>query len=559
MAIVAGAVKRQTGQRPVGLHCEERGGYMRNKWLLCLAVSVSLILSGFVGAGGAYEYTLCGRPLTVQGYITQEIDYGLVRHKYDNQSGFNSFLTSAMLEVGYQATDNMRLYASGYSEIDWAYEILGNGRNAQWDKKGFGDSRHYNYMRTNGNDLLHEAYVTWANEGFFLRVGKQIVQWGETDGWRLTNLINPIDQRRISGDVKFETTILPIWLVRAEYNAKLDTRFLTEAGVQFILDPSFQFRGNQGVMLGNEYMGVGAPYADIPLGPLGTANLGRIYKDIELPHDFDPNFFSYGLKLRGVLSDGTLLNLMGFYGRDREFVAAPSSPFAILEPPRSGSDQYDNRWLYDMVESGYHPIFKFIGFSAAKEVPQLAFQALSNIAPVFRIESMYAFNRVYGTNELLNDSKKFVKTDEFDAAISMDYKVRMKWLNPDVGITINPTFFFQRIMNLYHGYGTTLAGPNQRLEMTNVGTLGDRMNENNYKFALMLNTQYMHGKLMPMFFWMRNVTNAYDMYMFKLSYTPTSSLSYSLAGFFFGGKYQTGLETNKNKDKVVATITYSFN
>ncbi len=35
-----------------------------------------------------------------------------------------------------------------------------------------------------------------TNNQFYFRVGKQIVQWGETDGFLLMNQINPIDQRR---------------------------------------------------------------------------------------------------------------------------------------------------------------------------------------------------------------------------------------------------------------------------------------------------------------------------------------------------------------------------
>ncbi len=192
------------------------------------------------------------------GYITQEVDFGLVQNKYDTQSGFNSFLTSAMLEVSYMPTDETKLFASGSFQADWAYEIFGSGRNKQWEKKGFADSRSHQYIYDNGNDLLHEAHFTWSGEHFYLRVGKQIVQWGETDVWRLTNLINPIDTRRGVADVKFETTIVPIWMVRAEYNTK-KVSFANELGFQFIFDPAFQYRGNLTVEPGNDYQGVFSP------------------------------------------------------------------------------------------------------------------------------------------------------------------------------------------------------------------------------------------------------------------------------------------------------------
>jgi hypothetical protein len=37
---------------------------------------------------------------------------------------------------------------------------------------------------------------TWTPGDFLFRVRKQIVRWGETDGFRLMDQINPLDQRR---------------------------------------------------------------------------------------------------------------------------------------------------------------------------------------------------------------------------------------------------------------------------------------------------------------------------------------------------------------------------
>ncbi len=532
---------------------------MRNRWIFALAVCVSLALPCFTGTVYAYEASVCGKPLTIQGYIQQEIHYGLVRDKYDVQSGLNSFLTTALLEIGYKPTNDLKLFASGYFEGDWAYEILGNSRNNQWDKKDFGGSRHHQYIRDDWNDWLHEAHVTWANEGFYLRVGKQIVQWGETDGQRLANLINPIDQRRGLTDVKFDTTVLPIWMLRAEYNTKVDTRFLTDFGVQFILDPAFKFRGNEITVLGNDEQGIFAPGVNGPTIPFLFPNgsyIGKAYTDIEKPHDFDPTYFSYGLKFRGVLSDGTIVNILGFYGRDRDYAAATSGAGAVFS-----FNNWDYKGILSPVQSGYYPYYKFVGLTLAKEVPQLAFQVLSNIAPVFRLESTYAFNTTYGTNEAVDASKQFVKTDELAVALTMDYKVRVRWLNPTVGITINPQVFFQREMNFNHGFATGATPFNPtRIEMSQRGSIAGALHENNYKYSLLLMTQYLNTKLTPMAMWIRDVQNATDMYLFKLTYARDSNWTYGLSGVFFSGKYAgNGMEVMRHKDKVWATVSYSFN
>ncbi len=531
---------------------------MRRKWLLCLAVCMSMSLAGFGGTAQAYKVDVCGRPLTIQGYIQQEIDYGLVKHKYETQSGFNSFLTTAMLEMGYMPTDNTKLYASGYFEGDWAYELLGNGRNVQWDRKGFGDSRHHNYIHDDFDDLLHEAHFTWSGEEFYLRVGKQIVQWGETDGQRLANLVNPIDQRRGVTDVKFDTTILPIWMIRAEYNAKLNNPFFLDFGVQFIIDPAFRYRGNEIGGTANNVCGVNA--AGVNAGP--SLTVGEMYSDIEKPRDFDFNYFTYGLKLKGTLPDGTVVSLLGYYGRDRDYAYAATSPFFFVT-----ANNWDRtKGVLNTVKKGYYPYYKFVGLTIAKEVPQLAFSALSNIAPIFRLESTYAFNTKYGTSELLDESKQYAKTDELAVALTMDYKVRVPWLNPNVGITVNPQFFFQREMNFYHGYGVTGFDPVtyapviSRLSLNPRLSIYEPLNENSYKFSILLTTFYMHGKLQPMFMWIRDVSNAGDMYLAKLTYTRNQNWSYGLSGVLFQGKYPgQGMEPARNKDKIWATVTYSFN
>ncbi len=145
---------------------------MKGKVILSLAVCTALFFIGFAETGSAYEWDICGRPVTITGYIQQEIHYGLVQHKYDTQSGLNSFLTTALLEIGYRPTDNLKLFASGYFEGDWAYEILGNGRNTQWDTKGFGDSRSHQYIRDDWKRLASRGPYHLCNRPFHAARGE---------------------------------------------------------------------------------------------------------------------------------------------------------------------------------------------------------------------------------------------------------------------------------------------------------------------------------------------------------------------------------------------------
>ncbi len=530
---------------------------MKRACILLLAVCIWLVC--FAGISRAYEFAICGRPLTVFGYITQEVHYGLVRNKYDVQSGFNSFLTSAMLEIGYMPTDNLKFFTSGYFEADWAYEILGNGRNNQWDAKGFGDSRHHQYIRDDWNDWLREAHVTYTTPNFYLRIGKQIVQWGESNA-QVTNRINPIDQRRGVTDVKLDNTILPTWLVRAEYNTKVDSTFLQDFGVQLIIDPAFKFRGNEIVSTGNDWQGIFAPGVKIDAGlptflsPDGSFYVGQTYNAIENPHDFDLNYMSFGLRIRAEMK-GTIFHLMGYYGRDRDYVQKTTGSFFDGGGFGPSSNNYDGIPLYHTVGEAYYPYYKFIGFTATREVDQLKAGFLGGVAPVFRFESAYAFNTSYTSTDAAG-SMPVVKTDELTTALAIDWKVKIDFLNPTTYFNIGPEFVFQREMDLTHGYTSTgtRIRPN-----SNRNAVGEVLQENNYSYSLSANTSYFHNKLFLLAAWSHSNTAKDDFYMFKTSYTPNGNWSYGLTSVFFSGKWATnGNETMRHKDKIIGSITYTF-
>jgi hypothetical protein len=530
---------------------------MKRTLMFFLAVCITVSI-GLAQMSHAYETAICGRPLTLFGYITQEVDYGMnSRSHFETQSGLNSFLTTAMLEVGYMPTDNLKLFTSGYFEADWAYEILGGGRNNQWDAKGFSESRHHQYLRDDWNDWLREAHVTYTTPNFYLRVGKQIVQWGESNA-QVTNRVNPIDQRRGPTDVKLDNSILPNWLVRAEYNTKVNSTFIQDFGLQFIIDPAFKFRGNAVVLPGTDWQGVFNPNVNLNIGlppflsPDGSVYVGQIYSDIEKPNDFDLKYWSYGLRMRAEVQ-GTIFHLMGYYGRDRDYVANGPGAFIDFAPNPSG------RPILHPVTEGYYPYYKFVGLTATRELVPLKVDFLGGVAPVARFESAYSFNTTHSTNDGSVNGQQFVKTDEMTLALALDWKVKIDWLNSKSYITINPEFVFQREMNFNHGYYESSPGTYSRVTMNNRGTIGDGLQENNYQYSLLLMTSYFHNKLSPIFAWGHNNTSKSDFLMGKLSFAPNQNWTYNMQYFFFQGtRDNDGNNPMRNHDKILGSITYTF-
>ncbi len=88
------------------------------------------------------------------------------------------------------------------------------------------------------------------------------------------------------------------------------------------------------------------------------------------------------------------------------------------------------------------------------------------------------------------------------------------------------------------------------------------MYQNDYKYSLLLMTSYFHNKLSPMVVWARNQTLKDNMFMVKLTWQQNERWSFGLSGLYFDGvkaDENVGSSVLKNKDKVWATVTYSFN
>ncbi|MEW5980230.1 MAG: DUF1302 family protein [Acidobacteriota bacterium] len=65
---------------------------------------------------------------------------------------------------------------------------------------------------------LWEAYADFVGGPVFLRIGKQNLSWGETDGFRLLDLINPLDNTFGGIFEDLDDRRIPIMLLRGAYN-----------------------------------------------------------------------------------------------------------------------------------------------------------------------------------------------------------------------------------------------------------------------------------------------------------------------------------------------------
>jgi hypothetical protein len=474
------------------------------------------------------------------GYITQSASYG-VHNDYNTEHGVNSLLTNVLLESDFRFADTAKFFLSGMFTADWIYDV--KSRDSSWNDKMFDKSRvHGNglYMDNEYWQLLKEAHVTWNPSDFLFRFGKQIVVWGEMDGVRLMDQINPLDSRRGFADVEFENTVIPIWLVRAEYNPRVNSSWLTDLNLQFVFNPNVTFIPNQNLTTGNDAGGIWAPqaYAFDPFFPGGAAHIGSQTLLIDRPRSFDSEGFGYAFRVSGnILGGATSLNY--FYGREKDPATLPTG--AGISGPAS-----DGRLILNPIQQGFYSLLRFVGATYSRDIPALRSGALGGVAPVVRVESIYAFSNTFGVVDPVTQAGRFVHSDDFRFGLGLDWKVRIRPLNPTAFFTISPQVYYRRITDY------------PSLEEA-TGLKDTDLLKNNYITTLMVSTTYLHTKLAPSVFWMRDWRARADFFRLQLAYSPTPSWQYTLGSIIFdGSKRNVGFDNFSQKDYVFFKIGYKF-
>lgn len=422
--------------------------------------------------------------------------------------------------------------------MDWAYDL--NSDSGEWNQKGFSESRDDLYFLDEAEDIIKELHITWTPGNWNIRLGKQILSWGEMDGMRITDQINPLDSRRGFTDVKFETTILPIWMAKAEYYVPMETSWLWDLGLEFFFNPNLYFQTDLGLDYGNDKGGIWAPGHLLDFGDGFYAHLGSSVENIEKRSGWDGT--EWGIRLKGNFSN-SLITLIYFNG-------ISNSPMPLADYAASDAafladmdfSAWDGLPTYHIYYNGEYHRQKYVGATLTRDLDQLYLSSLGGYSPVLRVEVAYFFDNVYSDFDELT----LVETDELLWGIGCDWKVDIPFLNPMSGINISPQFFHRKIFDY----------PERGLSWYS--------KEDNYKVDVYIETQYLRSKLAPFIYWTRDLTTEDDFYMLGFNYTYDDSWSFgigyvgvetvkdSLAGTGYG------METFKNKDHAYFTVTYQF-
>jgi hypothetical protein len=513
---------------------------MRRKTLLVFAVMFGIISLLCVPCKAELAVDMFGSPLTLMGYVQQGVGYGISGDHYDTKKDLQSFLFQSLLEARYEPQPNLKFFVSGKLNADWAYPIFDS--NSEWNSKGFDQGRDNLYIFDDGQDLLGEAHVTWTPGKDYIRIGKQIVGWGQTDGFKLMDQINPIDQRRGLGDVQFESSIIPMWLVNAEHNTTVNSSWLQELGFQVVFNPNLEFRGNERIEPGNEKYGIWAANIETPLGgpyPFDYAHIGSWADNHDIPSGtFDRDGMEIGVRVRSVINDA-IVTLNGFYGRDNDIVRR------VIGPTIPEISPYDDRLILHLPADAYYPIMRFVGTTFTRDFPSLSSSALGGVAPTWRAEAMYVGGFTNSTT-----LQTFETSDEIRWMVGLDWKIKIDFLNPKAYFFISPQFYQRHIVD----YANSIPGVDY-----NLTDYSGTIQQDNYTSSLLISTSYFHNKLQPMFFWLRDFTGNGSLIKTQISWEQDYHWKYSLGALFVqGADPGVNFEPLQNKDQVYLTVQYRF-
>jgi hypothetical protein len=503
---------------------------MKKRRFLKLFLMVGLISTLTFSSAIAEEFNVLGRSLKLFGYATQGFSYGF-RDKYDTESNLNSALMNLFVEGDYQITKDLKFYGSGMLTVDWIYQLKHSDNS--WNDKLFSKSKKELNVDDKYWQLLKEARLTWSPGDFMFRAGKQIVSWGELLAFRIMDQINPLDQRRGFLDIEFETTIIPIWLFRADYYPKMKSSWLQDLGFEFVWNPNADFIPNQDLQAGNADGGIWAPNVPIPGAHLATAVAA-----IRGPKRWkEGNEFGFRVKANML---GAMTTLNFFYGRDNSPVALAVPPFISPVPPHIFAS--DGDLLLHPFSEGKYPLIKFVGATIAKELTPLRASFLGDVAPTVYLEALYAFDSTFTfTNPFIPILQRFEKSDDFRTGVEVTWKVKIPPLNARSYFAFTGEFLYRRIMD-YPSF-ETIAG----------------LKRNNYQTFLSVNTQYFHGKLTPSFTWIHDINTNSNYFIPKLVYDLDYHWHFTLGGQLFkGAKEGQGLQLFDNKNQIFFKVAYKW-
>jgi len=162
---------------------------------------------------------------------------------------------------------------------------------------------------------LWEAYIDFSRGPAFLRIGRQILAWGETDIFRLLDGINPLDDSFGGPFEDLDDRRIPLWMLRASYNVG------SVGPIASFTVEGFWVPGTWDTRVG-PWAPKGTPYA-LPLPVKAIYDIALV-----CPPERKMSHSRWGVRLQGMLGSKANISVAHY----RSFLDRPKSKVILTEP-----------------------------------------------------------------------------------------------------------------------------------------------------------------------------------------------------------------------------------
>ncbi len=425
------------------------------------------------------------------------------------------------------------------------------------------------------DSTFREVYtdIELAKLPLTLRLGRQMVVWGESDNLRMLDRTNALDATWHGSGVGLETwddLRIPYWMIRATYNLGRIGR-VSDAFLEAYWVPGLWFPLKLGYTPGRPWSFPFAnPFAGSPTGGnfrlLNGSVLGR-------QGDYDKNVgenSQVGLRLGGTTPSGLTLTLNYLYQRTAHDDGVNTASLRGRNQCRLGSARCPtardvaaaNAALMArgvLPAEAYYPYTHAVGFSAS-------YADDTYTEGVFRMETIYEFGKPFADKRrpipTLDATGAAVpsgflgveKSDVWQAFVGFDRATWIRSLNRRSTFFLTGQVFWQYIPAGTSRFQGQVSAQDKVRNWEMVGTIA-------------ASTLYLRGKLLPTAFYVLDPINRYSsQFGWLVDYYVTPRLIVRLAqSYFFVPGYGGQVDESwglgglyRRWDETVLRLTYQF-
>ncbi|GEM_PF-5175400 len=430
-------------------------------------------------SGNAYsvDYVIFGKEVNITGYLSQEFAFSAHsdkkvelspdgRFKYYDDPGLHSAYYTVYLDTTFWLTQEIHIRLINRLMGDHIYDM--KQHNDSWRDRGFTRSRTPLHLEFTAYDVLREAYINYMSGNLVVRIGKQQLAWGQADGMRLCDIINPLDISRESlfrdSDEGYETTRIPLFLIRVDY---------TLGGRSFgpIEEPTIEVVVNPGDIRTPRIVdnSIWSPH-----DPLLPAGINVIVLDDRPDRQIDNT--EWGIRLIANIWD-TRVTFNFFRGYRNFWDGVVPTVRSVGFDPVTGT----------LIVKKIYPKINSYGITATREFYSFRKIFKGQINPILRLELLYQQDFLFNTTRFPSfDRREVDEKDVLTYMLGFDWPVKIKYINPEKNIFISGQFFHKHIFNYPDDYELQ------------VGPYSDWIaREDMFYSTLLTRTSYFHDFLKP--------------------------------------------------------------